>query len=457
MSSTSSPGWVIGASSFTFVVVQLDVTIVNVALPAIGANLGSGIAGLQWVVDAYTLAFAVLLLSAGTLGDLFGSRRVFVTGFAVFAAGSLACGLAPEALSLIAGRAVQGVGAALMVPTSLAVLNHATAHDAKLRARAVGVWTAAGGIAIGTGPVLGGLLLTGFGWRSIFLVNLPVCAIGAALTLICAPSSPKRPNKGTLDIPGQILVIIALAALIGGVIEMRPRGIGDPVVVGALLLFASATAAFIAVERRSASPMLPLRFFADPAFNASIGFGVAVNLAYYGILFVLTLYLQTARGWSPLGAGLALLPLTATFIVSNLVSGWMIGRYGSRRPMVVGGAIGSVGYALMVLLDAHTPFIAMLPIFMLVPAGMGLGVPAMTTAVLASADPAWAGTNAAVLNAARQAAVAIGVAAFGALAAGSHVILGLHVSAAVASAMLMLSAILSWRFIARVQVSSFRE
>jgi DHA2 family methylenomycin A resistance protein-like MFS transporter len=441
-------GWIIAAASFGFMVVQLDVTIVNVALPAMARDLGGGVAGLQWVVDAYTLAFAVLLLSAGVLGDLFGARRVYLAGFGLFAAASAACGLAPNASALIAARAVQGAAAALMVPNSLVVLNYATGHDDKLRARAVGIWTAASGMSIGVGPVIGGLLLTSFGWRSIFWVNLPICLAGAALTLAFAPATPRRDEEPRLDLAGQGLAILALLGLVGGVIEARPLGMGSPIVVGAGLLFVVAAIGFVAVEHRSRAPMLPLHFFRNAGFDAAVGFGVAVNLSYYGVLFVLALYLQGAHGWSPLEAGLAILPLTLTFIVSNLVSGWLIGHFGSRLPMVIGGLIGAVGYGLLVTLTAKSPFLVMLPVFLLIPFGMGLGVPAMTTAILAGVDRAWSGTASAVLNAARQAAGAMGVAIFGALASNGQAVRGLHASGLISAAMLVFGAGLAWRWVA---------
>jgi MFS transporter, DHA2 family, methylenomycin A resistance protein len=201
--------WIIAATSFAFVVVQLDVTIVNVALPRIGAELGATVTELQWVVDAYTLSFAALLLSAGAIGDRFGSKRVFVSGFLAFAVSSLACGLAARAPLLIATRVAQGVGAALLVPNSLALLNDACGHDSGLRARAIGFWTAAGGVSIAAGPVVGGLLLTGFGWRSIFLVNLPICACGLALTL--RQVSEMRRHIRSFDLPGQLLAVAGLS------------------------------------------------------------------------------------------------------------------------------------------------------------------------------------------------------------------------------------------------------
>ncbi len=446
-SKTSGAGWIIAAASFGFMVVQLDVTIVNVALPAMARDLGGGTAGLQWVVDAYTLSFAVLLLSAGVLGDILGARRVYLAGFGLFAAASAVCGLAPNAGVLIAARVAQGAAAALMVPNSLVVLNFATKHDDRLRARAVGIWTAASGMSIGVGPVIGGLLLTSFGWRSIFWVNLPICLVGAALTLAFAPVTPVRAEKRRLDLPGQALAILALLGLVGGVIEARPLGLTHPLVISAGLLFVAAAIGFTVVEHRSRAPMLPLHFFRQTGFDAAVGFGIAVNLSYYGVLFVLALYLQGAHGWSPLQAGLAILPLTLTFIVSNLVSGWLIGRFGSRFPMVIGGLIGAVGYALLVTLGAQSSFAHMLPIFLLIPFGMGLGVPAMTTAILAGVDHAWSGTASAVLNAARQAAGAMGVAIFGALASNGQAVRGLHASGLVSAALLLIGAALAWRWI----------
>ena len=445
-SKSTGAGWIIAAASFGFMVVQLDVTIVNVALPAMARDLGGGTAGLQWVVDAYTLSFAVLLLSAGVLGDLFGARRVYLAGFGLFALASATCGLAPNATALIVSRAVQGAAAALMVPNSLVVLNFATKHDEKLRARAVGIWTAASGMSIGVGPVIGGLLLTSFGWRSIFWVNLPICLVGAALTLAFAPVAPAHTEKRRLDLPGQALAILALLGLVGGVIEARPLGLTHPLVIGAGLLFAAAAIGFVAVEHRSRAPMLPLRFFKTASFDAAVGFGIAVNLSYYGVLFVLALYLQGAHGWSPLQAGLAILPLTLTFIVSNLVSGWLIGRFGSRFPMMIGGLIGAVGYVLLLTLNAQSSFWHMLPVFLLIPFGMGLGVPAMTTAILAGVDHAWSGTASAVLNAARQAAGAMGVAIFGALT-GNGAVRGLHDSGLVSAVLLVAGAGLAWRWI----------
>lgn len=446
---------ILATVSVGFVVTQLDVTIVNIALAKIGADLHANVTGLQWIVDAYTLAFAVLMLSAGVLGDRFGARRMFACGIALFAAASLACGLASGAALLVAARALQGVGAAMMLPNSLALLNEACSHDPKLRARAVGLWTAAGAIAIAAGPVIGGLLIAAFGWRAIFLVNLPICALGLAATFAWVPSAGDTTRAPTqdrpaahatsrgLDLAGQLLAIVALTAFTGAVIEWRPLGLAHPLVSGGFVLALLAMAAFIVTEKRADTPMLPLAFFGNRTFSAAVLFGICVNLTYYGVVFVLSLYLQHARGETPLQAGLAFLPLTGGFLVSNVASGWVVGRFGARVPMIAGAITAALGYGLLHFAHATSPLWTLLVPFLLIPSGMGLAVPAMTTAVLASVDGQRAGTASAVLNTARQAGGAIGVAAFGALASASEatgaaqVVVGLQLSTLISSCILL--------------------
>ncbi|MFL9960143.1 MFS transporter [Paraburkholderia sediminicola] len=462
---TSSPalGRVLATVSVGFVVTQLDVTIVNIALPRVGAALHASVAGLQWVVDAYTLAFAVLMLSAGVLGDRFGARRMYAVGIVLFALASLACGLAFDAAMLVAARAVQGVGAAAMLPNSLALLNQSYGHDPKLRARAVGLWTAAGAIAIAAGPVAGGLLIAAFDWRSIFLVNLSICAAGLLATLLWVPQpntalqnpptaadasahESAEASPSGLDLGGQCLAIVALTAFVAAVIEWRPLGLGHPLVAGGFVLALLAACAFIAVEARVASPMLPLPLLKKHPFSAAVLFGICVNLTYYGMVFVLSLYLQRVRGYTPLQAGLAFLPLTGGFLPSNVASGWVVGRFGVRVPMILGAISAGLGYGLLHWVDAATPLIGVLVPFLLIPSGMGLAVPAMTTAVLASTEAQRAGTASAVLNTARQAGGAVGVAAFGALASGAaaaHIVAGMQAASAISVGLLALGGVLS--------------
>lgn len=447
---------IVTTTSVGFVVSQLDVSIVNVALASIGHDLRANLASLQWTVDSYALAFAALMLSAGVLGDRFGARRLFVAGLALFALASLGCAFAANAPQLIAARALQGVGAAAMLPNSLALLNQSCGHDPRLRARAVGLWTAAGAVSIAAGPIVGGLLIVAFGWRSIFWVNLPLCAAGIAAT--CAwiddvrpqlnASGKARDKASGIDLPGQALAIVALTAFVGAMIELRPLGLTHPLVLGGIALAAAAGALLFATERRSAAPMLPLTLFRDRTFSAAVVFGICVNLTYYGMVFVLSLYLQRVLGHTPLQTGLAFLPLTGGFLLSNLASGPVVVRFGSRAPMVAGALIDAIGFAALGFADASTPTAALLVPFLLIPTGMGLAVPAMTTALLGAVAQERAGTASAVLNTARQSAGAIGVAVFGALAGhgagtgeAAHIVAGVRWSAGISVALLVCGAL----------------
>ncbi|WP_233840305.1 MFS transporter [Dyella sp. 2HG41-7] len=434
------------AASFGFALVQLDVSIVNIALPRIATDLHAGVAGLQWVVDAYTLAFAVLLLSMGFLGDRLGARKVYLAGMLLFALSSILCGFSVDAVMLIVGRMLQGVGAAAMLPCSLALLSHATAHEHALRARAIGWWTAAGSITIAAGPLIGGLLMSVTTWRSIFFVNVPICILGAWLTLR-VPETEREVRGKHFDLRGQILAVLALTALTITVIEAKPLGWTHPWVLACIATTLLAVPLFIWQESRCPSPMLPLRFFRAPGFSAAVIYGVIVNLTYYGIVFLLSLYLQRVHGYTALQTGLAYLPLTATFFGVNIFSGWLVGRAGAKLPMVLGALIDAFGFSLFLLLGAQSPYLLMLPAFALLPCGMGLGVPAMTTTVLSAVEKQASGTASGVLNAARQAAGAIGVALFGALAGDSNawIVRGLHDSAWISVILLLIAAAVAFR------------
>lgn len=429
------------AASFGFALVQLDVSIVNVALPRIALDLHASVAGLQWVVDAYALAFAVLLLSMGYLGDRLGARKVYLAGMLLFALASLLCGFSADATMLIVGRMLQGVGAAAMLPCSLALLSHATAHEHALRARAIGWWTAAGSITIAAGPLIGGLLMSVTTWRSIFFVNVPICIVGAWLTWR-VPETEREVRGKHFDLRGQILAVLALTALTMTVIEAKPLGWTHPLVLACIAVTLLAVPLFVWQESRCATPMLPLRFFKAPGFSSAVIYGVIVNLTYYGIVFLLSLYLQRVHGYSALQTGLAYLPLTATFFGINIFSGWLVGRTGARLPMVLGALIDAFGFSLFLLLGAQSPYLLMLPAFALLPCGMGLGVPAMTTTVLSAVEKQASGTASGVLNAARQAAGAMGVALFGSLAGDSNawIVRGLHLSAWIAVVLLLVAA-----------------
>jgi DHA2 family methylenomycin A resistance protein-like MFS transporter len=406
---------VIAATGFGFALVQLDVTIVNVALPRIGSELSASVAALQWVVNAYAVAFSVCLLTAGSIGDRVGAKKIYLAGFALFTAASLGCGFSRDIQFLILSRAIQGVGAALMLPNSLTLLNHFCIHDPKLRARSVGHWTAVGGFTIAAGPLIGGLLLHLGSWRNIFFVNVPLAVIGVALTLKVLEETEKPEHAIKTDWAGQVSSVVALTALNFAFIEARPLGLMHPLVLGSVFIAVLSAAAFIWSENRAVAPMLPLQFFKLPGFSPAVIYGVCVNFAYYGLVFVLSLYLQEQLHYSPLQAGLAYIPLTATFMISNVVSGSLTSRHGSRYPMVLGGAIATIGFGALAVVGEHTSFYYLLLPFVLLPLGIGLGVPAMTNCLLSLVDKRASGVATGVLNAARQAGGAIGVAVFGAV------------------------------------------
>ena len=283
--------WALLATSLGFGVVQLDVSVVNVAIKPIGTDLGGSVSVLQWVVNAYTVAFAALILSAGALGDRIGSKRVFIAGFVLFTLASAACGLAPDLGVLIAARAVQGIGAAVLVPCSLTLLNHAYPDPAG-RAKAVGLWAAGASCALSAGPLIGGLLTASLGWRSIFFINAPIGVLGIALTARWASETSRARDRG-VDLPGQTAAIVALVALAAAMVEGGRRGFADPAVLGGFLLAAVAAAGFVVIESRSARPMLPLGLFRSRTFSAATAIGLTINIAFYGLIFVFSLYFQT--------------------------------------------------------------------------------------------------------------------------------------------------------------------
>ena len=437
---------VVLATSMAFVVGQLDVTIVNVALPAMAAGLHADVGGLQWVVDAYAVAFAAFMLSAGALGDRFGARRAFQWGMAIFALASVGCALSPTALVLNVARAVQGFGAAVMLPNSLALLNHALAHDARARARGIGYWTAAGSISIALGPVLGGLLVGSVGWPAIFWVNVPLCAAGLwlARSLQETPTGRQRPP---LDVAGQLLATLLLATLIATLIESRTLGFGDARILGGWRRRSRWPPHCGWSERRAVAPVIAGDLFALRDFRGAVFFGSVVNGTYYGAIFVIALFLQGARHFTPMQAGLAFLPLTAGFFLSNVLSGRAIGRFGTRKPMIVGALIDLAGFGVLAWASTTSSLGLMLAGFLLIPTGMGLAVPAMTTTVLSSVDKSRSSLAAALLNTARQSAGAIGVAVFGALAHGdaAHVGAGLRITCIVSMIALACAALAAAR------------
>jgi len=413
---------------------NLNTMAMNVALPGIGRTLGGSTAGLQWIVDAYTLMFAALLLSAGTLSDRIGASRAFGAGVAVFTVASAACGLAQGLGELIAGRLIQGSAAAIMLPSSLALVRQAF-PDAAVRARAIALWTVGGAVAVAAGPVAGGVLSSTLGWRAIFVVNLPV-GVATLAVLTRAERSPRRDTP--LDPYGQLTAIVALAALTFAVIDGGEHGFAQPLVLGCLGLAAVATAAFITIEARTAAPLVPLELFRSRTVTVSVAIGFVVNAAFYGLVFVLSLFFQDVLNLSVMAAGLMFLPMMAVIAGANLASARAAARFGPRMPIAIGQAILALAMFGLLWIDEGTsrPVIAA----MLIPVGLGLGffVPSLTAMLLNDVAADRAGMAAGILNSFRQMGGALAVAVFGALVADrSEFMVGLRVALCVAALMLI--------------------
>jgi DHA2 family methylenomycin A resistance protein-like MFS transporter len=428
--------------------VQLDVSIVNAALPSIRADLQPSAASLQWVVDGYAIALASLMLAGGTVGDLHGHRRVVLCGLGLFGLGSVEAGVAPGTGALVAARVVQGVGAALLLPGTLAIITNAFPEPGE-RARAIGVWAAVAGLSLPAGPVVGGLLVAGPGWRWVFLVNIPIVAAAAVLTMRLVRESA-HPRGRRLDTAGVALGALALAAATLAFIDAGRSGVGSPAVLGAVALAALAGAALLVVEHRSRAPMLPPSLFRRPRFTAANGVSGVMNLGTLGCIFVLTLFLQVVQHRSALEAGLAMIPLFAPVAALAPLSGRITGRVGPRAPMIAGLLVAAAGLGLVARDGATTPYAELLPGFVLWGAGLGLLTSAVVSAAVGAVDPDRSGLASAVNNTARQAGGAIGIAAFGAIAgeaSGAGFVHGFHVAALVAAALYVAATIPTLAFI----------
>jgi DHA2 family methylenomycin A resistance protein-like MFS transporter len=445
--SRHTPAWrspetlTLAAMSVGYGVVQLDVTIVNVAVNSIGAAFGGEVAGLQWVVSSYTIAFAAFILSAGALGDRIGAKRVFAAGFAVFTLASLACALAPALPWLIAARAVQGLGAAILVPNSLALLNHAY-RDERARGRAVGTWAAGASVALTAGPLVGGSLIALFGWRSIFLVNLPLGAVGLWLAWRYAKDTPRRQDRA-LDLAGQILAVVALGALAAALIEGGERGWTSVWVLASGAVAAAAIAGFVAREALARGAMLPPGLFRSAEFSATAAAGLLINTAFYGLIFVFSLYFQRAQHLTPIWTGLAFVPMTAACFAANLVAARVARWLGARIAIVAGGAAMAAGCAALLWIGPATAYGWILGPFLVIGAGLGLLVPPLTSALLGSVDKGRSGLASGVLNAARQTGSVLGVALMGALLAAG-VVPGARISLALAVALAAATMAVVW-------------
>jgi DHA2 family methylenomycin A resistance protein-like MFS transporter len=393
--------------------VLLDVTIVNVALARIARDLGTSRADLQWVVDGYALVLAAMMLSAGTLADLYGRRRVFVFGLAGFGVASLLCGLAPGVGTLVAARVLQGLAAAAILPTSLAIVGYAF-PEPRERARAIGVWAGVGSLALIAGPILGGALVDGLGWRAIFIINVPLSALALALTLAAVDES-SDPSKEGVDVRGQVFGALFLGLAVFALIEGRRLGWTSPEIVASAVVALASLAAFLAAERKAVRPMLDLRFFRKPDFTAAnVGAGL-MNLGTLGALFALSLFLQRVQGKTPLETGLHLLPWLGPLALLAPLAGRLTGVIGPRLPAALGLVATGIGYLLLTGIGPDTSFAAIWPPLALAGVGLAAATPALVTGATAAVPRERSGMASAVNNTARQVGGAVGVALIGGL------------------------------------------
>jgi len=416
-----------------YFLVLLDVTVVNVALPDIGGTLDTGPAGLQWVVDGYALALAGLLLVGGTVGDVYGHKRVVITGLVVFGLASLACGLAPGAGWLVGARFAQGVGAALLLPGTLAIITDAF-PDRAAQARAIGVWAGVGSAALPAGPLLGGLLVEWLGWRAVFFLNVPIVLVAAVVTVRLVKAHPRTGDR-RVDWLGAALGTALLATVTYAVIE-----------AGAWLLVVAAVllAVFVAVERVTADPMLPPKLFRRPNFSVANAAAGVMNLCTLGLLFLVTQYLQTVQHHSALAAGVALLPLFLPLTVLAPFAGRIAGRVGPRWPMAAGLSMAGAGFALLTVLTAGSSYWTLLPALLLWGCGLGVLTPAVVAAAVGAVRER-SGLASAVNNTARQAGGAVGIAAYGAVAGSAAnarlFVSGMHVAGLVSVVLFLVAAL----------------
>jgi EmrB/QacA subfamily drug resistance transporter len=404
---TPAARWVLLTTVLGSGLVMLDGTVVNVALARIGTDLGAGFAALQWTVNAYTLSLASLILLGGSLGDHLGRRRVFVVGVVWFALASLLCGLAPNLELLIAGRALQGVGGALLTPGSLALIS--ASFRGPDRAAAIGAWSGLGGIAGAVGPFLGGWLVE-WSWRAVFLLNLPLAVLVVVVALRHVPESRDREAAPGLDVPGTVLAAVALGALTWSLTELGAQG-ATTVPLGVLAVGLAALAVFVVVERRSPHPLVPPRLFADRTFSAANAATLLVYGALGVVFLLLVLQLQVVAGFSPLVAGAALLPVTVIMLLFSARAGALAQRIGPRLPMTAGPLVAAAGLLLLRRIGPGASWLAdVLPGVAVFGAGLALTVAPLTATVLGSAPDRYAGAASGVNNAVARAAGLLSVA-----------------------------------------------
>jgi EmrB/QacA subfamily drug resistance transporter len=408
--------WTLGAMCFALFMIMLDNTVVNVALPAIQKDLHSSISGLEWTVNAYTLSFAVLLVTGGRLGDIFGRRRMFLFGVVVFGLSSAFIGLSQSEAWLVGGRAAQGIGAAFMMPATLSIITNAfPAHE---RGKAIGTWAGVSALALAIGPVVGGFLVENVSWQSIFFLNVPVAALAVVVTLAATRESRDETSTHRVDLPGVTAVTVGLSALVLALVEGNDWGWGSASIVGLLALSAVGLIAFAIVERRVVEPMVDFQFFRSRSFLGANLVAFIVSFAMLAMFFFLALYMQNIKGYSPLQAGVRFLPSTVVIILVAPIAGRLSDRIGPR-PLITGGLLivaGSLFWQGHLAVD--TSFSFLIGAFVLMGLGMGLVMSPMSTAGMNAVEPTKAGVASGILTMSRMVGGTFGVAAMGALITG---------------------------------------
>ena len=412
--------WTLGAVSFALFMIMLDNTIVNVALPSIGRGLAVGVSQLEWVVNAYTLAFAAVMLTGGRLADLYGRRLVFDVGLVVFTLSSLTCGLAANAETLIAARGLQGAGAALMMPASLSIITAAFPREE--RGTAIGIWAGVSGSALAIGPLLGGMLTEHLGWSAIFFVNVPVGVLAFAASRVLVVETRSTEPGQALDLPGLSTSGLGLLALVYALIEANHYGWTSTRILVLLLAAAVLLSTFVLIERWSTRPMLDLGLFEDRTFSGANVAALLVSLAMFGIFFFVSLYMQNILGYSPVHTGLVFLPMSFLVVVSAPLAGKATDIVGPRWPIALGMTLLAIALLIFSRLGTHADFLQLLPGMLIGGVGMGVAMGPMTTAALSTVPVDEAGVASGVVTTARQVGGAVGIALMGAIVAAAETV-----------------------------------
>ena len=405
---------VLASCCLSLLIVSMDATIVNVAIPSVRTDLGATASQLQWVIDIYTLVLASLLMLSGAMGDRFGRRRVFQIGLTVFAVGSLLCSLAPGIDALIAARFVQAIGGSMLNPVALSIISQVFTGPVE-RARAIGIWGAVVGISMALGPTVGGLLIHLISWRAVFWINLPICLAAIVLTAVFVPETRSETMRN-VDPVGQLLAVLFLFGTVFALIEGPALGWGHPRVITAAVVAVAAFAAFLRFESRRADPFIDLRFFRSVPFASATVIAICAFASWGALLFMMSLYLQGARGYSAVQTGLIYLPIAVGALIFSPLSGRMVGRYGARPSLLISGAMIVVASTVLALLPEDAPVWTLMVVFAVFGIGFSMVNAPITNAAVSGMPLDRAGAASAVTSTSRQIGVSIGVALCGSIA-----------------------------------------